>query len=234
MSRPKKNPQYDAEHLMQEILEAVGDAYLHPLSSSVDGKGYASLSFLADEFSMTPLKIRKLLITSGLYECEQSRLVVKLKNQGKTFDEIQAYTGLSRASVHSYLPYTKGIYNMRELSAQAERLRRYRDRKYKVKQLTAAILEPDAEMPYNLFWETLCAFADYPFRTVNGVKFRYVMEENAINFPESKKKILRSCLNELLTQTIQAQKNVFMEPHDRAETTEDECLLIVLHRIGAL
>ena len=38
------------------------------------------------------------------------------------------HTGLSRASIHSYLPYTKGIYNAAELSLNAERCRTYKIR----------------------------------------------------------------------------------------------------------
>lgn len=38
-------------------------------------------------------------------------------------------TGLSKSSVHSYLPYTKIIYNVDELSLYAERCRMYRKRK---------------------------------------------------------------------------------------------------------
>ncbi len=36
---------------------------------------------------------------------------------------------MSRTSVHSYLPYTKMIYNADELSLYAERWRLYRERK---------------------------------------------------------------------------------------------------------
>ena len=40
--------------------------------------------------------------------------------------EIMKATGLSKSSVHSYLPYTKMIYNVDELSLYAERCRIYR------------------------------------------------------------------------------------------------------------
>lgn len=232
MSRQKKNPQYDAERLMKGILEAVGDAYLHPLTGRVDSSGYASLNSLADEFSMTPLKIRKLLITSGLYKCDQSRLVEELRDQGKTLDEIMAHTGLSRASVHSYLPYTKGIYNMRELSAQAERLRRYRDRKHMVERLSAAISESGSQIPYDLFWETLRSFADYPFRTAHGEKFSYEMEDGAICFCGDKRRISRNYLDELLLHTIEAKDNEIMDPLDEMEDLRDGYLHIVFQRIG--
>jgi hypothetical protein len=62
-------------------------------------------------------------------------------------------TGLSRASVHSYLPYTKGLYNAAELSLNAERCRAYRTRQEQVQLLQ--------EMPSeeNL-WQAIIAFQD--------------------------------------------------------------------------
>ena len=42
-------------------------------------------------------------------------------------------TGLSRASVHSYLPYTKGLYNAAEISLNAERCRTYKIRREQVR-----------------------------------------------------------------------------------------------------
>ena len=44
-------------------------------------------------------------------------------------------TGLSRASVHSYLPYTKGLYNAAEISLNAERCRTYKIRQEQVRLL---------------------------------------------------------------------------------------------------
>lgn len=49
--------------------------------------------------------------------------------------EIIKATGLSKSSVHSYLPYTKMIYNVDELSLYTERCRMYRKRKQAVEQL---------------------------------------------------------------------------------------------------
>lgn len=48
-------------------------------------------------------------------------------------------TGLSRSSVHSYLPYTKVIYNAEELSLYAQRCRTYRKRKQAVKKLQSCM-----------------------------------------------------------------------------------------------
>lgn len=68
MSRPKKKPNYDASEIANQIVEAVADAYLNPTEDEADENGHMYLNLLAEEFSMTPIKIRKLLITSGSYE----------------------------------------------------------------------------------------------------------------------------------------------------------------------
>ena len=58
-----------------------------------------------------------------------------LYNSGETIPEIQKSLNISRASVQAYLPYKKCVYNAKELSLNAERIRRYRQRK-KLKQMT--------------------------------------------------------------------------------------------------
>ena len=47
----------------------------------------------------------------------------------KSISEIMQETGLSRSSVHSYLLYTKIIYNADELNLYAEMCRLYRKKK---------------------------------------------------------------------------------------------------------
>ena len=67
MARPKKKPEYDSDQMAQQIMEAVTDAYLNPPQGTEDDTGHMQLKQLAEEFSMTPLKVRKLLITTGAY-----------------------------------------------------------------------------------------------------------------------------------------------------------------------
>lgn len=67
MARPKKKPTFDSEQMAKQIMEAVTDAYLNPPQGMEDDTGHMQLNQLAEEFSMAPLKIRKLLITTGAY-----------------------------------------------------------------------------------------------------------------------------------------------------------------------
>lgn len=103
------------------------------MSEVVDAYEQAgSLRTLASELNMTPLKLRKLLITAGVFTSDICEEVNALHQQGKKLEEIMEITGLSRASVHSYLPYTKGIYNAEELSLDAEKCQLYRLRQEKI------------------------------------------------------------------------------------------------------
>ena len=63
MPRPKKKKN-NMEELSQQVFEAVTDAYLNPTEDTADENGKMSLSVLANEFSISRIKLRKLLITS--------------------------------------------------------------------------------------------------------------------------------------------------------------------------
>ena len=65
MARPKKKPEYDSDQMAQQLMEAVTDAYLNPPQGTEDDTGHMQLKQLAEEFSITPLKVRKLLITTA-------------------------------------------------------------------------------------------------------------------------------------------------------------------------
>lgn len=127
MARHKLKPNYNnrknMEQVIQDIVEYYGEPYDDRLSYSYD---HVSLRQVAKKFDVTVLKVRKILITSGYYSIEQSRRVNALHSNGMKVDEIMLETGLSRASVQSYLPYTKTIYNMVEKSVGAERMERWR------------------------------------------------------------------------------------------------------------
>ncbi len=109
--RPKKKPEYDSELQFNHFLQELRDAY-----EEAD-----SLRSLADELNISLLKLRKLLITADAFTSDICTEINDLNRSGKKIPEIMKVTGLSRASVHSYLPYTKGLYNAAEISLNAER-----------------------------------------------------------------------------------------------------------------
>ena len=125
--KPSK-PEYSASKNLAQQMKAAADLYTDKMS----------LQAIADALSLNPIKVRKLLITAGVYESDTAKLVQQTFN---TLRETQSYSAavtstmaalqLSHPSVTSYLPYEKGVYFPEEadasnISAGAERQRHYR------------------------------------------------------------------------------------------------------------
>lgn len=131
-----------------------------------------------------------------------SEQVCRLKEEGMSISEIMKITGLSRSSIHSYLPYIKMIYNVDELSLYAKRCRTYRRRKRAVEKLQSSRLEAQERMKEQL-WDTVQLFVGYPFMTVKGLKFRYTVNGNEIMIDRKKKAITRSSVDMAVEKVIE-------------------------------
>lgn len=81
------------------------------------------------------VKVRKVLITEGLWESETSRKVGELLGQGLTTEEIAKQLYMSVKNVQAYMPYKRGIYGDGEPSLEAVRSERYRNRMKRVEAL---------------------------------------------------------------------------------------------------
>ena len=103
--RKKLKPEYDAGKNLKEQMESAVALYDSEMS----------LQAIGEELGLNPIKVRKLLITAGVYESEVAE---KVKNTFEEYRETQDYKTsilstantlkLSKASVTSYLPYQKG------------------------------------------------------------------------------------------------------------------------------
>ena len=126
--RKKLKPEYDAGKNLKEQMDAAVALYEED----------CSLQSIADVLNLNPIKVRKLLITAGVYESEVAE---KVKNTFEEYRETKDYKPsmlstantlkLSKASVTSYLPYKKGVYfpstaEKEKISVGAERQRRYK------------------------------------------------------------------------------------------------------------
>lgn len=126
--RKPSKPEYSATKNLVQQMEAVAELYTDRMS----------LQAIADALSLNPIKVRKLLITAGVYESDTARLV---RQTFHSFRETQDYSTavtstmsalqLTRPSVASYLPYEKGVYfpedaDAANISTGAERQRHYR------------------------------------------------------------------------------------------------------------
>lgn len=202
MTRPRKKPNYNPKIVMKELVAEVVELY-------ATSEKEVSIRQIADEFDMTPLKIRKLLITAGVFSSDVCDQVLDLFRSGKSVPEIQRITGLSRASVHSYLPYSKVIYNAEEISLNAERIRLYRERKEAMKKFRKHLEESgDAEKLLEELWNVITIFEKYPFYTMKGFRFTYHVKGNEIFVSRKEKSITRSSVILAMKKAIELQNRV--------------------------
>ena len=161
--RKKLKPEYDAGKNLKEQMESAVALYNSEMSLQVVG----------EELGLNPIKVRKLLITAGVYE---SDVAEKVQNTFEEYRETQKYKEailstakdlqLSKASVTSYLLYQKGVYfpstEKEKISVGAERQRRYR-----------AMKRWRADPTEENFWGVVVFYAGVRFKTYSGLSFTY-------------------------------------------------------------
>ena len=165
--RKKLKPGYDAGKNLKEQMESAVALY--------DSK--MSLQAIGDALTLNPIKVRKLLITAGVYESEVAE---KVQDTFEEYRKTQDYKtsilsaakalNLSKASVTSYLPYKKGVYfpsiEKEKISVGAERQRRYRAVKLLRKERTEENL-----------WNAVVIYAGVKFWTFSGLPFTYELHK---------------------------------------------------------
>lgn len=170
--KPKyKNPQ----SIIDTFFAAVSDSYNSPTEVEQGRDGKKKQELLAEEFQISSIKVRKILITTGELKYGETAQIQKLLAEGMKMYAVAEKMSLSISSVNSLLPYSKGVYKLSEVSAAADRTAIYRARK--------AALAELKDYPSNVnLWKTVCIFAGYPFQTSGrggkgGAKFKYVVSE---------------------------------------------------------
>lgn len=166
--RKKLKPEYDAGKNLKEQMESAVALYDSEMS----------LQTIGEELGLNPIKVRKLLITAGVYESEVAE---KVQATFQEYRETQDYKTsilstantlkLSKASVTSYLPYRKGVYftstaEKGKISVGAERQRRYRAMKR----------WRDKPTEEN-FWGVVLAYTGVKFKTYSGLPFSYEIKK---------------------------------------------------------
>lgn len=87
-----------------------------------------SISETALQTEISATKVRKILITEGLWSSTRSLQIRELANQGKSSAEIAEALQISMVMVRNYLPYKKGLYDEPEKTDTALRSMKYRTR----------------------------------------------------------------------------------------------------------
>ena len=188
--RPKKKPNYDKQASIQEQLNQAVSLFSEPYDDRDDRPADApSVHYVAEQMRTTTIRARKLLITAEYYSTVMSRKVLELQKRGLSVQEIQEKTGLSAASVYSYLPYSKTIYNLDEASVTADRHRLFRKRNKACEKLLENVDSSEAE---KYLWEAILVFENYPFKTAKGLPLKYKVKGGEMFFNRKEKSITRA------------------------------------------
>jgi predicted transcriptional regulator len=91
-------------------------------------KKVGSIRETALQTEISATKVRKILITEGLWSSQRSQQIRELSDQGKTSSEIAEALQISVVMVQNYLPYGKGLYDELEKTDTAIRSEKYRTR----------------------------------------------------------------------------------------------------------
>lgn len=91
-------------------------------------KRTASLRKTADEMKISSAKVRKILITLGVYKTNFSLEVNKRRNMGMSIADIAAALNTTKNRVTAFLPYERNLYTGPESSIDARKSRAYRKR----------------------------------------------------------------------------------------------------------
>lgn len=201
--RPKKKPDYDREKEIEAFqartVELFGEPYDDRIERSEDAP---SIRDVANAMNTTPLRVRKMLVTAGVYSTKLSRKVQSLYEDGCSIQQIMDETGLKRASVHAYLPYVKGNYNLPDSTLNAERKRVFRKRIRVCERLGQEIDSPDAE---KYLWDAIMAYADYPFLTEKGLSMKYTVRGGEIFFNRKEKSVTKASVMKAFHRARQLQ-----------------------------
>ena len=77
---------------------------------------------------VSTVKVRKILITEGLWESDTSRQIRLLLDQESTTEDIAKRLNMSVKNVQAYMPYERGVYGGENVSPDAKRAEKYRNR----------------------------------------------------------------------------------------------------------
>ena len=221
---PKKD--YDPEVLMQDLLDTVSEVY----------RTTREIKAIALELDLPPGKVKKLLITGNVLTYPETKQIQDFLRQGKTMTEIQHMMGLSYSALHTYLPYSKAIYKMSEISQNAERVKTYKARKSAVTTLMAAPTQGH-------LWDCIVVFQNYPFHTVSGLPFSYTLKagkngeytkELFIDRRENSKSLAWSSVRMAFERALEQQGAVFTRPKELADVRGVSYTFSLLWRFGMI
>ena len=177
--RPEKKPDYCKESMIGELIDKAVKLFKIPFDDRDERPEDApTIVDVAEVMGISPLKVKRMLITADYYSTATSRMVQKLHSRGCSVPKIMEITGLKRASVYGYLPYSKGAYNLCDLSIGAENSKAFRERNQACAELEKQLDCKCSEIPeeaYESFWNAISTFENYLFRSEAGEGIKYTL-----------------------------------------------------------
>lgn len=173
---PRKPKYINPDQTIEDFYASVSDAYNSPGKGERGRDGRKKHELLAEEFGISRIKVRKILITTGDLAYPETQQIQELLAAGKKMTEVCEILKMAPSTVNSLLPYSKGVYGL-DVSAAADRTEVYRARKAAVEELKDAVKCGDWSLE---LWKAICLFAGYPFSTAGrggkgGIRFRYTV-----------------------------------------------------------
>ncbi len=239
--KPSKPDYYNPSAILQNQMDAAVALY--------DKEEHPSLQTIADELDPNPIKVRKLLITAGVYKSDAADQVQRVFNAhrkaGLSHTEAIAATmkelNLSKASVTSYLPYEKGVYfpaetDSNNLSVGAERIRRMRIRNKVLEELRT-------EQSEEALWAAVIEFQGYKFRTYSRLVFSYSLKKGRgdtytkelfIDRREKSKSLVWSSIKIAFNKALEKSGTVFTQPKELADVRGVSYTFTLLWRFGII
>ncbi len=144
MDKRRKVKRDPSKDFIQQICDLYGDRYDDREEDSKPGgvhwvpgekANHQSLAAFKKELfdlygiDLSTGKIRKILITGGLWTTERSREVAKLFEQYGNISQVAKALGVTEALVAMYLPYERTVYDLEDKTGNAKRIERYKERK---------------------------------------------------------------------------------------------------------
>ena len=110
--------------------------------------------------------------------------------------------------MHSYIPYSKVVYNLKERSVSADRMKLSRDRRRLCKEFVDKISSMDEDEADIALWELLEAHEGCVFHTAKNLRFRFKVKGGEIFIDRKKDSITRATVNMAFHAALELDGNV--------------------------
>ncbi len=106
---PRKPKYINPDQTIEDFYASVSDAYNSPGEGEQSRDGKKKQELLAEEFGISRIKVRKILITTGDLTYPETRLIQELLASDKKMEEICEILKMAPSTVNSLLPHNLDV-----------------------------------------------------------------------------------------------------------------------------